>query len=97
MELIDHAEKWKLLLDDSLVRTLGNNPSAEASKQIKALLAILDEPPQGDRLRLHRAVEVLEDIGSPEARRVLKRIAGGDPAALLTREAKGALDRLKAD
>jgi HEAT repeat protein len=81
----------------ALAKALAKNPSVEASTQIKDLLRLLDDAPQGDRLRFLRAVEVLEDIGSPEARRILKRLAGGDPAALLTREAKAALDRLNAE
>jgi Anaphase-promoting complex subunit 4 WD40 domain/WD domain, G-beta repeat len=78
----------------ALAKAIVNNPSVEASAQIKVLLEVFDNPPQGDTLRLLRAVEVLEGIGSPEARRVLKRIADGDPGALLTREAKAALNRL---
>jgi WD40 repeat protein len=81
----------------ALVRVLEKKPSLEASRQIASLLELLEDPPQGDRLRLIRAVEVLEDIGSPEARRILKRLSGGDPAALLTQQAKAALDRLSLD
>jgi WD40 repeat protein len=81
----------------ALTKALAKNPSVEASTKIKDLLRLLDDAPQGDRLRFLRAMEVLEDIGSPEARRILKRLAGGDPAALLTREAKAALERLSAE
>jgi hypothetical protein len=41
-----------------------------------------------------RALEVLERIGTAEARRVLREVADGAPAAWQTREAKAALDRL---
>ena len=52
-------------------------------------------PRRGNSLRvLPRFVEVLEMIGSPETRRVLKRLAGGAPEASLTRQAKAALERL---
>jgi hypothetical protein len=74
--------------------SLQDNPSAERRRQIEALL---DAPPAvmaGEELRALRAVEVLERIGSPEARRLLDRLAGGAPAARLTRDAKAALDRL---
>ena len=40
-----------------------------------------------------RGVWVLELAGTPVARGVLAGLAGGDPAARLTREAKAALDR----
>jgi hypothetical protein len=69
-------------------------PSAEARWRIKELLDALDGPPKGERLRLLRSVEVLEEVGTTEAREVLKRLAGGEPKALLTREAKAALQRL---
>jgi hypothetical protein len=39
-------------------------------------------------------LEVLESIGTLEARRVLNRLAEGEPKALLTQEAKAALTRL---
>jgi hypothetical protein len=82
---------------DGLTRALDNNPSVEAGNQIKELLEKLDAPPEGERLRLLRAVEILEYIGSPDACRVLKRLGTGDAAASLTREAKAALDRLSAN
>lgn len=42
-----------------------------------------------------RGVEVLERVGTAEARRFLKELAGGDPLARLTREASWALSRLE--
>jgi WD40 repeat protein len=47
----------------------------------------------GERLRAWRAVEVLERIGTPEAREVLQRLSEGAPGALLTEHAKAALKR----
>ena len=41
-----------------------------------------------------RAIEMLERIGTAEARQLLAVLAEGAPAARLTREAKLALDRL---
>jgi hypothetical protein len=49
----------------------------------------------GEVLRLPRAVEVLERVGSPEARAVLEELAGGAPDAPLTRDARAAVGRLK--
>jgi WD40 repeat protein len=80
-----------------LTKALEGKPSAEARTRIKELLETLDSPPSGDRLRVLRAVEVLELIGSPEARDVLKRLAGGAPEAPLTRQAKAGLERLDAN
>jgi RNA polymerase sigma factor (sigma-70 family) len=47
-----------------------------------------------ERLRAVRAVEVLENAGTPEAQEVLKTLAGGAPGARLTEEAKASLGRL---
>jgi hypothetical protein len=41
-----------------------------------------------------RQLEVLENIGTPEARGVLQTLAGGAPEAELTQAAKAALGRL---
>jgi hypothetical protein len=45
-------------------------------------------------MRPVRAVELLELIGSADARQVLAELAGGAPSARLTREAQGAARRL---
>jgi len=45
-------------------------------------------------LRAGRAVAILENIATPEARQLLESVAGGEPDALPTKEAKAALDRL---
>jgi hypothetical protein len=43
-----------------------------------------------------RAVEVLEEIGTPAARKLLETLAKGAPAARITKEAKASLGRLAA-
>ncbi|MCI0460368.1 MAG: hypothetical protein L0Z62_25730, partial [Gemmataceae bacterium] len=48
---------------------------------------------QGELLRAYRAVEVLERIGTAQARTVLQTLAGGAPGALLTTSAQAALKR----
>jgi hypothetical protein len=47
-----------------------------------------------EKLRLYRAVEVLERIATPEARQLLQTLAGGAPGALATTTAQAALVRL---
>jgi WD40 repeat protein len=47
-----------------------------------------------DVLRASRAMEVLEQAGTPEARKLLETLAQGAPEALLTREAQAVLLRL---
>jgi hypothetical protein len=48
----------------------------------------------GEGLRTGRAIEVLEHLGTPEARDVLQELSRGAPAAYVTQEAKAALTRL---
>jgi RNA polymerase sigma factor (sigma-70 family) len=48
----------------------------------------------GERLRLVRAIEVLERIGNAEARQLLRTLAGGPPGALATAQARVALERM---
>ena len=50
-----------------------------------------------ETLRRLRAIAVLEKLGTPEARRVLERLASGFEGARETRDARAALRRLKDD
>ena len=58
------------------------------------LLAKLDWAASPEKLRLLRALTVLETVATPEARQVLQTLAGGMPEARLTQEAKAGLERL---
>jgi HEAT repeat protein len=79
-----------------LRKVLQANPSPEARRRVEALLAKLDAAvPSDDRLRAVRAVEVLEHVGTPEAREILQSVAGGPDECLRTREARAALQRLE--
>ena len=71
--------------------------SPEAEQRLKDVLARVEVfSMTGERLRGVRAVEALELIATPEARRVLEDLAGGLPQCRLTQEAKAALRRLDA-
>jgi RNA polymerase sigma factor (sigma-70 family) len=79
----------------ALRRALAAGPSPEVRRRVEALLHKLrKEAPEPERLRELRALEVLEQVGGPEARQALEALAGGMPEARLTREAKAALGRL---
>jgi RNA polymerase sigma factor (sigma-70 family) len=81
--------------EPALRKALAGTPSAEVKQQAERLVAKLNGPiEQPDILRSIRAVEALEHIATPEARQLLERLAGGDPVARLTRDARASLDRL---
>jgi WD domain, G-beta repeat len=81
--------------EPSLRKALGDRPPLDVRRRMEELLDRLADPASiPEHLRALRAVEVLEMIGSREARQVLRDLAGGAPEALLTRQAKAALARL---
>jgi WD40 repeat protein len=89
-ELLKIGEPLLPLLDQSLSGSL----SAEADRRLNEVRGKLTAlVVQGERLRAARAVEVLELIGTPKARQVLRTLAGGAPDALLTVSAQAALKR----
>jgi WD40 repeat protein len=77
-----------------LRKALAKKPSAEAKRRIERALEAVS-PGVPARRREARAVEVLERVGTPEARELLGRLAGGAKGAWLTREAKSAIERMK--
>ncbi|MGH7226650.1 MAG: hypothetical protein ACRELF_25825, partial [Gemmataceae bacterium] len=76
-----------------LRRALDNKPSLEMRRRIEAILA-KPRLPLAEDLRALRAIAVLERIGTPEARRILEKLAGG-AVSPETRAAQAALQRLK--
>ena len=80
------------LAEPALRQRLAARPSADVRKRINQLLAELS-PAAPFPLRVIRTIEVLERIGTPEARKFLNTLAGGYAGALLTREATAALRR----
>jgi hypothetical protein len=81
-------------VEPALRETLANKPSSEVRSRCERLLEALGKGElDADGLRSLRAVQVLEHIGTPEARAVLKGLVGGAPGRL-SREAKLALDLL---
>jgi hypothetical protein len=77
----------------ALRRVAANSPSLEVRRRAEQLLArLMAWGPE--RLRVLRAVEALEHAGGPDARRLLKFLAGGAPEAWLRVEAEESLARL---
>lgn len=79
----------------ALRRSLRNRPSLEARRRIEEVLSKL-EPCSltPETLRTLRAIEVLEHIGTPAARRCLQKMGKGAKDARPTRDAQAALRRL---
>jgi hypothetical protein len=82
------------LAEPALRKALSGQPSLEMRRRIQQLLERLASPPSGAQLRPLRAVEVLEHLGTAEARRLLEMLAQGAAEARLTQEAKASLQRL---
>jgi hypothetical protein len=79
----------------ALQKALAGEPSAEVRRRAEALLQKLDgAAPSPGQLRPLRALEALEQCGTPEARQALRELAEGAPGARLTEEARAALRRL---
>jgi hypothetical protein len=94
----DSATKGLLKLDEQIVPALDKALAANLSLETKRRLEGLRDKMtgvilQGERLRAYRAIEVLERIGTPEARHVLQGLAEGAPGALITTSAQATLKR----
>jgi hypothetical protein len=81
------------LAEPALRGILEGNPDLDLRQRARALR---DRLPSwtGERLRLWRVIQVLEAIGTPDARVVLEKLAKGAPESRLTREAQASLHRL---
>lgn len=80
----------------ALRKALAGKPSLEMRRRVEPIVKNLESWPASSSaaLRDWRALEVLEHLGTPEARRLLRQLADGVPEAGLTREAKAVLQRL---
>jgi hypothetical protein len=89
---LEQLADWAELL---LRQAIAEGPSPEARHRIDAILSGPRVVRVPDVLRGIRAVQVLEQIGTPDARKRLAELARGDPTARLTREARASLERLR--
>lgn len=82
------------LAEGALRKTLQGKPSAEVKRRIQRLLEKLDRNEEDPvQCRLLRTIEVLERLGTPPARKLLRRLVEAAPYASTTREAKASLER----
>ena len=89
-QLEKHVEK----VEAALREALGQKPSLEVRCRLERLLDRLKKAPSGDELRQVRAIQALEYVGTPEAKRVLEALAKRSQANQVAREAQASLQRL---
>jgi WD40 repeat protein len=81
---------------DALRSKLRTGASLEMSRRLEKLLGTIKTlSPTPEQLRVARAVEVAERIGTPAARDILREWAAGTPGAWLTSQAREALEQMK--
>lgn len=82
-------------VEGDLREALRKPASAEQRERLAQLVDRLPKgpAPTGEILRGLRCVWLLEQLGTPAAKRLLRELAGGAPGARVTSEAKAALDR----
>jgi hypothetical protein len=80
------------LAEATLRQKLQGNLTLEMRRRVEQLLQKEEATP--DRVREMRAIEVLEHIGTAEAKDLLQKLATGTPEARLTQEARASLERL---
>ena len=87
--------QWGQTVVPALRKALKGALALETRKRLEETLEeISAQPPTPEELRQGRALLVLELVGTQAARDLLKKLAGGAPAAPLTRAAGAALGRL---
>jgi hypothetical protein len=86
-------EKAGGIAEPVLREALRGRPPLEVRRRVEQLLARL-EVWTPERLRSHRALQVLEQQATPAARQLLRTLAGGAADARLTWEARACLLRL---
>lgn len=92
----EELEKLGDLAEPALRRTLEDKPTLEVRKRVQSVLERLRGPvTRPEVLQALRAVAVLEDIGTPQARRLLEELATGTAEARSTKETKASLQRLQ--
>ena len=82
------------LVEPAVQNALKGNVPLETRRRLEQLLKTLQAAPPLAELRVLRAVQTLELIGTPEARPVLEALAKGAAGAWQTREAREARERL---
>jgi WD40 domain-containing protein len=89
-------EKFGEEAEPQLIRAVSYSPSLETRQRAGRLLQKLENGGlKGESLRAVRAIELLERIGTPEAKEMLKTLSAGAPDTRLTLEAQASLKRMR--
>jgi glutaredoxin 2 len=84
-------EKMGETAEAALRRALNGTVSLERRQRLEKLLQKLES--SSERLRIPRMLEMLEQINTPEALQVIRRMAQGAPESFRTQQAKTVVDR----
>ena len=89
-------EKLGELAEPALKQALAGNPTLEIRQRLEKLREniVSCQSPAPEVLQALRALAVLEELGTNEARQVLDKLSQGAAGARQTREAKATLGRL---
>src|SRR5262249_44104941 len=90
-ELEQMPAEWEFVLREAILDQV-ELELRRRLEDIRVAPALRQYSPEA--LRSLRAVQVLERVGTAEARRLLKRLSEGLPGARLTQDARAALQRL---
>jgi hypothetical protein len=90
----EELEKNIDLVESTLRKKMTEKPSLEVRQRIRRMLSKLEPAESADRLRTLRVIQVLEYMGTPQAKEYLHQLANGATGVRLTNEAKAALQRL---
>jgi WD40 repeat protein len=74
------------------VQTTSTSPEARRRAERILRRAATPPPPSPDTIRALRAVQILQRLNTPQARKLLERLASGEPSDRLTEEARASLD-----
>ncbi len=92
----NELEQLGELAEPVLEKRLEDKPDLEVQRRIEHLLERLQHSkPSPERLRQLRTIEILEHLGTPEARTFLEKLSTGAEGARMTQDAKAALARLQ--
>jgi ribosomal protein L7/L12 len=78
-----------------LEEALETSTSPEARRRLEHVINVLNEKARRERVRAIRSVEILEGIGNKDAKEILQALSKGAEDAVLTQEARLALEHLK--